>query len=37
VGTEIRQRELTAFLAGAGALLLLVGSALSLAWFNRLP
>ena len=37
VGTEIRQRELTAAFAGAGAVLLLVSSALSLAWFNRLP
>jgi Ca-activated chloride channel homolog len=37
VGTEIEQRELTAAFAGAGAVLLLAGSALSLAWFNRLP
>lgn len=37
VGTEIEQRELTAVLTGAGAVLLLSGSALSLAWFNRLP
>jgi len=37
VGTEIEQRELTAVLTGAGAVLLLGGSALSLAWFNRLP
>jgi len=37
VGTEIHQRELTAGLAGAGAVLLLASSALSLAWFNRLP
>jgi Ca-activated chloride channel homolog len=37
VGTEIEQRELTALLTGAGAVLLLAGSALSLAWFNRLP
>ena len=37
VGTEIEQRELTAAFAGAGAVLLLLSSALSLAWFNRLP
>jgi Ca-activated chloride channel family protein len=37
VGSEIEQRELTAVLTGAGAVLLLAGSALSLAWFNRLP
>jgi len=37
VGTEIEHRELTAVLTGAGAVLLLGGSALSLAWFNRLP
>jgi Ca-activated chloride channel family protein len=37
VGTEVEQRELTALLAGGAAVLLLLGSALSLAWFNRLP
>ena len=37
VGTEIQQRELTAVLTGAGAVLLLAGSGLSLAWFNRIP
>jgi Ca-activated chloride channel family protein len=37
VGTEIEQRELTAVLTGAGAFLLLAGSALSLAWFHRIP
>jgi Ca-activated chloride channel homolog len=37
VGTQVEQREVTAALAGAGAVLLLAGSALSLAWFNRLP
>ena len=37
VGTETEQRELTAAVTAAGAVLLLIGSALSLAWFNRLP
>jgi Ca-activated chloride channel family protein len=37
VGTETRQRELTALLAAAGAVLLLASSGLSLVWFNRLP
>jgi Ca-activated chloride channel family protein len=37
VGTEIQQRELTAVLTAAGAVLLLAGSGLSLAWFNRIP
>jgi Ca-activated chloride channel family protein len=31
------EREVTAAFAGAGAVLLLVGSALSLAWFGRIP
>ena len=37
VGTDIEQRELTAVLTGAGAFLVLAGSALSLAWFHRIP
>jgi Ca-activated chloride channel family protein len=37
VGRVLEHRELTAAFAAAGALLLLVGSAVSLAWFNRLP
>jgi Ca-activated chloride channel family protein len=37
VGTEVEEHEITAVLTGAGAVLLLVGSAFSLAWFNRLP
>ena len=37
VGTQVEEHELTAVFAGAGAVLLLAGSALSLAWFNRLP
>jgi len=37
VGTKVEQRELTAAVTGAGAVLLLTASALSLAWFNRLP
>jgi Ca-activated chloride channel family protein len=37
VGTETEHREVTAAFAAAGAFLLLVGSSLSLAWFNRLP
>jgi Ca-activated chloride channel homolog len=37
VGTETEKREVTAAFAGAGAVLLLLGSALSLTWFNRLP
>ena len=37
VGTKIEKRELSAAFTGAGAVVLLLGSALSLAWFNRLP
>jgi len=37
VGTETEKHEITAALTGVGAVLLLAGSALSLAWFNRLP
>jgi Ca-activated chloride channel family protein len=37
VGTEVEEHEITAVLTGAGAVLLLAGSAFSLAWFNRLP
>jgi Ca-activated chloride channel homolog len=37
VGTEVEEHELTAVFTGVGAVLLLAGSALSLAWFNRLP
>ena len=37
VGFDTKQRELTALFAGAGALLLLLGSALSAVWFGRLP
>ena len=37
VGTQVEEHEVTAVLTGAGAVLLLAGSALSLAWFNRLP
>ena len=37
VAKETEHRELTAALTGAGAVLLLAGSALSLVWFNRLP
>jgi Ca-activated chloride channel family protein len=36
-GHETEERELTAVFAGAGALLLLAGSALSALWFGRLP
>jgi Ca-activated chloride channel family protein len=37
VGTQVEEHEVTAVLTGVGAVLLLAGSALSLAWFNRLP
>ncbi|MGZ8694861.1 MAG: VWA domain-containing protein [Gaiellaceae bacterium] len=37
VGTKVEKRELSAAFTGAGAVVLLLGSALSLAWFNRLP
>jgi Ca-activated chloride channel family protein len=37
VGYDTVKRELTALFAGAGALLLLAGSALSALWFGRLP
>ncbi len=37
VGTKIEKRELSSAFTGAGAVVLLLGSALSLAWFNRLP
>jgi Ca-activated chloride channel family protein len=37
VGYDTKQRELTALFAGAGAVLLLLGSALSAVWFGRLP
>ena len=37
VGTKIEKQELSAAFTGAGAIVLLLGSALSLAWFNRLP
>jgi Ca-activated chloride channel family protein len=37
VGYEREQRELTAAFAGAGAVLLLIGSALSALWFGRFP
>ena len=37
VGTQVEEHEVTAILTGVGAVLLLAGSALSLAWFNRLP
>lgn len=37
VGTVTEHRELTAAFTAAGAVLLLAGSVLSLAWFNRLP
>ena len=36
-GFDTERRELTAIFAGAGALLLLAGSALSALWFGRLP
>jgi Ca-activated chloride channel family protein len=37
VGVEHKTRELTVFFTAAGALLLLVGGALSMLWFARLP
>jgi Ca-activated chloride channel homolog len=37
VGYDTKYHELTAAFAGAGGLLLLLGSALSAAWFGRLP
>ena len=37
VGTEQEQRELTVVFTAAGAVLLLVGAALSSLWFSRLP
>jgi Ca-activated chloride channel family protein len=37
VGTRIEQRELTALFTAAGAVLLVVGAALSALWFNRIP
>ena len=37
VGVEEEQRELTVFFTGAGALLLLLGGALSTLWFGRIP
>jgi Ca-activated chloride channel family protein len=37
VATERERREVTAGVAGAGALLLLAGGALSLLWFGRFP
>lgn len=37
IGERIDQREVTAAFAAGGALLLLVGGALSLRWFGRLP
>jgi Ca-activated chloride channel family protein len=37
VGYDEEKRELTAAFAGAGAVLLLVGSALSALWFGRFP
>jgi Ca-activated chloride channel homolog len=37
VGKREEQREITAAFAGGGALLMLVGGALSLHWFRRLP
>jgi Ca-activated chloride channel family protein len=37
VGHEREKRELTAAFAGAGAVLLLIGSALSALWFGRFP
>ena len=37
VATERERREVTAGFAGAGAVLLLAGAALSLLWFGRLP
>ena len=37
VGTQVEREELSSFFAGGAAVLLLAGSAFSLAWFNRLP
>ena len=37
VGTETKQRELTAAFTAAGAVLLLAGAGLSMLWFARLP
>ena len=37
VGVEHKTRELTVFFTGAGAALLLLGGALSMLWFARLP
>ena len=37
IGTKDEQREITAGFAGAGALLLLLGTGLSLRWAGRLP
>ncbi len=37
VGTTIEHRELSSVFAAGGAVFLLLGSAASLAWFNRLP
>jgi Ca-activated chloride channel family protein len=37
VGYDERQRELTVAFTGAGAVLLLLGAALSAVWFNRIP
>jgi len=37
VGVDEEQRELTVLFTGAGALLLLLGGALSMLWFGRIP
>ena len=37
VGVETEQHELTVFFTGAGAALLLLGAALSMLWFGRMP
>ncbi len=37
VATRDEQREITAGFAGGAAVLLLIGGALSLRWFGRLP
>jgi Ca-activated chloride channel family protein len=37
VGTKLEKRELSTAFTGAGVVVLLLGSAHSLAWFNRLP
>jgi len=37
VGVDEEQRELTVLFTGAGALLLLLGGALSTLWFGRIP